>query len=35
MTTVNNEIVLDPAFEVGENDEIRFDGKLRKLIRIK
>lgn len=31
MTTVNNEIVLDPAFEVSKNDEIRFDGKLLKI----
>ena len=30
-TTVNNEIVLDPAFEVGKNDEIRYDGKLLKI----
>ena len=30
-TTVNNEIILDPAFEVGENDEIRYDGKLLKI----
>ena len=30
-TTVNNEIVLDPAFEVGKDDEIRYDGKLLKI----
>ena len=30
-TTVNNEIILDPAFEVCENDEIRYDGKLLKI----
>ena len=30
-TTVNNEIILDPAFDVGENDEIRYDGKLLKI----
>ena len=30
-TTVNNEIILDPAFEVSENDEIRYDGKLLKI----
>ena len=30
-TTVNNDIILDPAFEVGENDEIRYDGKLLKI----
>ncbi len=30
-TTVNNEIILDPAFEVGNNDEIRYDGKLLKI----
>ena len=30
-TTVNNEIILDPAFKVGENDEIRYDGKLLKI----
>ena len=30
-TTVNNEIILDPAFEVGKNDEIRYDGKLLKI----
>ena len=27
-TTVNNEIILDPAYEVSEIDEIRYDGKL-------
>ena len=27
-TTVNNEIILDPAYEVSETDEIRYDGKL-------
>ena len=31
MATVNNEIILDPAFEVNKNDEIRFDGKLLKI----
>ena len=30
-TTVNNEIILDPAFEVSRNDEIRYDGKLLKI----
>tara|TARA_B100000214_G_C23871756_1_gene582955 strand:- start:294 stop:1001 length:708 start_codon:yes stop_codon:yes gene_type:complete len=30
-TTVNSEIILDPAFEVGENDEIRYDGQLLKI----
>ena len=30
-TTVNDKIILDPAFEVGENDEIRYDGKLLKI----
>ena len=30
-TTVNDEIILDPAFEVGKNDEIRYDGKLLKI----
>ena len=30
-TTVNNKIILDPAFEVGENDKIRYDGKLLKI----
>tara|TARA_Y100001970_G_scaffold159513_1_gene195150 strand:- start:208 stop:915 length:708 start_codon:yes stop_codon:yes gene_type:complete len=30
-TTVNNEIILDPAFEVSMNDEIRYDGKLLKI----
>tara|TARA_Y100000590_G_scaffold18814_1_gene22361 strand:- start:83 stop:790 length:708 start_codon:yes stop_codon:yes gene_type:complete len=30
-TTVNNEIILDPAFEVGKNDKIRYDGKLLKI----
>ena len=30
-TTVNNKIILDPAFDVGENDEIRYDGKLLKV----
>ena len=27
-TTVNNKIILDPAFEVSEDDEIRYDGRL-------
>ena len=27
-TTVNNEIILDPAYKVNENDEIRYDGRL-------
>jgi len=31
MATVNNEIILDPAFEVNKNDEIRFDGRLLKI----
>ena len=30
-TTVNNEIVLDPAFEVAENDKVRYDGRLLKI----
>ena len=30
-TTVNNEIILDPAYEVNEIDEIRYDGKLLKI----
>ena len=30
-TTVNNEIILDPAYDVCENDEIRYDGKLLKI----
>ena len=30
-TTVNNEIILDPAFEVSDKDEIRYDGKLLEL----
>ncbi len=30
-TTVNNEIILDPAFDVSDNDEIRYDGKLLKI----
>ena len=30
-TTVNNEIILDPAHEVSELDEIRYDGKLLKI----
>ncbi len=30
-TTVNNEIILDPAYNVDENDEIRYDGKLLKI----
>ena len=30
-TTVNNKIILDPAFEVGKNDKIRYDGKLLKI----
>ena len=30
-TTVNNEIILDPAFDVDENDEIRYDGRLLKI----
>ena len=34
-TTVNNEIILDPAFEVGSNDEIRYDGKLLKIDKVK
>tara|TARA_B100000287_G_scaffold81617_1_gene74257 strand:- start:84 stop:791 length:708 start_codon:yes stop_codon:yes gene_type:complete len=34
-TTVNNEIILDPAFEVGSNDEIRYDGKLLKIEKVK
>ena len=27
-TTVNNEIILDPAYDVKDFDEIRYDGKL-------
>ena len=27
-TTVNNEIILDPAYDVNDFDEIRYDGKL-------
>jgi len=27
-TTVNNEIILDPAYDVNDIDEIRYDGKL-------
>ena len=30
-TTVNNEIIIDPAYEVSEVDEIRYDGKLLKI----
>jgi len=30
-TTVNNEIILDPAYDVSEIDEIRYDGKLLKI----
>ena len=30
-TTVNNEIILDPAYEVNEIDKIRYDGKLLKI----
>ena len=30
-TTVNDEIILDPAFKVGINDKIRYDGKLLKI----
>jgi len=30
-TTVNNEIILDPAYEVSEIDKIRYDGKLLKI----
>ncbi len=30
-TTVNNEIILDPAYEVSDIDEIRYDGKLLKI----
>ena len=30
-TTVNNEIILDPAFEVSRNDKVRYDGKLLKI----
>ena len=28
MATVNNEIILDPAYNVKESDVIKFDGKL-------
>ena len=31
MTTVNNEIILDPAYNVQESDIIKFDGKLLKI----
>ena len=31
MTTVNNEIILDPAYNVKESDVIKFDGKLLKI----
>ena len=27
-TTVNNEVILDPAHDVNDFDEIRYDGKL-------
>jgi len=30
-TTVNNEIILDPVYEVSDIDEIRYDGKLLKI----
>tara|TARA_Y100001970_G_C14110023_1_gene790327 strand:+ start:110 stop:814 length:705 start_codon:yes stop_codon:yes gene_type:complete len=30
-TTVNDEIILDPAFEVSMSDKIRYDGKLLKI----
>ena len=30
-TTVNNEIILDPAYDVNDFDEIRYDGKLLKI----
>ena len=30
-TTVNNEIILDPAYKVNEIDQVRFDGKLLKI----
>tara|TARA_Y100001968_G_C19410580_1_gene746067 strand:+ start:21 stop:734 length:714 start_codon:yes stop_codon:yes gene_type:complete len=30
-TTVNNKIILDPAYEVSEIDEIRYDGQLLKI----
>ena len=30
MATVNNEIILDPAYNVKESDIIKFDGKLKK-----
>jgi len=30
-TTVNNEIILDPAYEVSDIDKIRYDGKLLKI----
>ena len=31
MATVNNEIILDPAYQVKAKDEIRYDGKLLKI----
>ena len=31
MATVNNEIILDPAYNVQESDIIKFDGKLLKI----
>ena len=31
MTTVNNEIILDPAYQVKSDDEVRFDGKILKI----
>ena len=31
MATVNNEIILDPAYNVKESDIIKFDGKLLKI----
>ena len=30
-TTVNNEIILDPAYDVNDFDKIRYDGKLLKI----
>ena len=31
MATVNNEIILDPAYQVKSQDEVRYDGKLLKI----
>ena len=31
MATVNNEIILDPAYQVKSQDEVRYDGKILKI----